>query len=158
MYIFIYIYVYTNTCMSICTYLWISNMTHMNKSRDTYEWYMWRIWMSHVTHMNHVTHEWGMWHYNTTTLRYNPNPTLQMLPHPTPTNLQPLHITHPCAMKFKNKLWLCLKLWPPCRREEWIAPPKTCNNGSGCPNNKTWHAWMSRVMWRKWMESRDTYE
>jgi len=67
-------------------------------------------------------------HYIPTNLPYNSYPTLQTLPYPTPTNLPPLHTTHPYAMKMSNRLWSCSKLWASWR-EEYIAPPKTCNTG-----------------------------
>jgi len=35
---------------------WMSDVTHMNESCDTHEWVLWHIWMSHVTQMNESCH------------------------------------------------------------------------------------------------------
>ena len=43
---------------------WKRHFTHMNKSRQAYEWVMSHIWMSHVTHVNESCHtyEWVILH------------------------------------------------------------------------------------------------
>ena len=38
------------------SHIWMSHITHMNKSCHTYEWVMSHMWMSHVTHMNQSCH------------------------------------------------------------------------------------------------------
>jgi len=158
--------------------IWMSHVARINESRGTNECCMWHTWiMSHtcvyVSHDPYVFHDmwpiwitwhicescdpyesddpyqWVMWHYNTTHVPYNSCPTLQTLPYPTPTNLPPSHTTYPCVMKKKSRLWLCIKLWVPSRREECIAPHKLATLGVVARSEKNdTYEW---VMWRIWM-------
>jgi len=46
------------------SHIWMSHVTHMNESCNSYEWVTSRIWMSHVTYMNasYHTHEQKIFH------------------------------------------------------------------------------------------------
>ena len=44
------------------SHIWMSPVTHANKSCHTHEWVMSHIWMSHVTHMNKSCHTHKMSH------------------------------------------------------------------------------------------------
>ena len=48
----------------VMSHVWMSHVTHMNKSCRTCEWVSTPVWMSHVTHMNGSCHtcEWVLPH------------------------------------------------------------------------------------------------
>jgi len=52
------------THVKVSSYIWISHVAQMNKSRHTYEWVMSQKWRSHTTRMNESCHtyEWVMSH------------------------------------------------------------------------------------------------